>query len=77
MSKQKVVLNVDTGVDDAQAIMLAVSGQRAELLAVLCSMGNVGVEQAEKNTRRVLEVCQRSEVIVQMHAPKDPITNSL
>lgn len=55
-------MDVDCGVDDAQAIMLVLAAPNAELLAVTCTHGNTDVEQVCKNVLRVLEACKRLDV---------------
>lgn len=60
--KKKVVMDVDCGVDDAQAIMLVLAAPKAELLGITCVHGNTDVEQVCKNTLRVLEACKRLDV---------------
>jgi pyrimidine-specific ribonucleoside hydrolase len=50
-----VVLDVDTGVDDALAILFALRSPRVDLLAVTCVVGNVDVDSVVRNTLRVLE----------------------
>lgn len=55
-------MDVDCGVDDAQAIMLVLAAPNAELLGVTCVHGNTDVEQVCKNTLRVLEACKRLDV---------------
>jgi pyrimidine-specific ribonucleoside hydrolase len=59
-----VVLDVDTGVDDACAILLAALHPRLDLRAVTCVAGNVGVDQVVANTLRVLAAAGRSDVPV-------------
>ena len=59
---EKVILDVDTGIDDAQAIMLAVSLPNIEVLAITCVHGNVDVHTACINTLKVLRVCNRLDV---------------
>ena len=51
----RMVLVVDTGVDDALAIALAVRHPRIRLQAVLTSCGNVDLERVNDNTLRVLD----------------------
>lgn len=50
----RVILDVDTGVDDAMALALAVRLPGIELVAVTTVAGNVGIEHTTRNTRRVL-----------------------
>lgn len=61
MSK-KLLVDVDCGVDDAQAIMLALAAPNVELLGVTCVHGNTTVENVCKNTLRVLQACNKLEV---------------
>jgi purine nucleosidase len=59
-----LVLDVDTGVDDALAILYAAGSPDVDLLACTCVMGNVTVEQSVENTRAVLELAGLSGVEV-------------
>jgi inosine-uridine nucleoside N-ribohydrolase len=51
----KLILDVDTGTDDAVAIMAAALHPDLELVAVTTVNGNVPVEAATENTLRVLD----------------------
>lgn len=62
--KKKLILDVDTGVDDAQAIMLALADPNVEVLGIMCCHGNTPLENVLKNTLRVLKVCNRLDVSV-------------
>jgi pyrimidine-specific ribonucleoside hydrolase len=59
-----VVLDVDTGVDDACALLLAALHPSLDLRAVTCVAGNVGVDQVVTNTLRVLAAAGRHDVPV-------------
>ncbi|MCX2727697.1 nucleoside hydrolase [Thermomicrobium sp. 4228-Ro] len=50
-----VLLDVDTGVDDALALAMAVMLDELSLIAVTTVAGNVDVQRATSNTRRVLD----------------------
>ncbi len=50
----RVILDVDTGIDDALALALAVRLPDLELVAVTTVAGNVGIANTTANTRRVL-----------------------
>lgn len=52
---QKVILDVDTGTDDAVAIMLAALSKDLDLLGVCSVNGNRGIEFTTENTLRVVE----------------------
>lgn len=56
MSKIPLILNVDTGIDDAFAIMLAAASDSIELLAITTSFGNNTLEQTTENTLRIVEL---------------------
>jgi purine nucleosidase len=51
----KIIMDVDTGVDDAMALALAFSSPEIELLGVTTVAGNVSLDQATKNTLKVLD----------------------
>jgi purine nucleosidase len=59
-----IVLDVDTGVDDALALLYACASPEVELLAVTCIGGNVDARQVAENTRAVLELAGRRDVPV-------------
>ncbi|XP_019206770.1 uncharacterized protein LOC109196804 [Oreochromis niloticus] len=62
--KKKLIIDVDTGVDDAQAIMVALAAPNVEILGITCCFGNTPLENALKNTLRVLKVCNRLDIPV-------------
>lgn len=62
---KKIIIDVDTGVDDAQAIMVALADPNVEVLAITCCFGNTALDNALKNTLRVLKVCKRLDVRVE------------
>lgn len=62
MMKKKLILDVDTGVDDAQAIMVALAAPNVEILGITCCHGNTILDNACKNTLRVLKTCNRLDV---------------
>src|SRR2546430_5680985 len=53
----KLIMDVDTGVDDCVALLYALGAPDVELLAVTCVAGNVAEPQVEANTLAVLELC--------------------
>ncbi len=64
MSRIPVVLDVDTGVDDACAVLFAARHPGLDLRAVSCVAGNAEVDQVVANTLLVLEEAGRPEVPV-------------
>ncbi|KAL4233060.1 hypothetical protein ACF0H5_007746 [Mactra antiquata] len=61
---EKYIIDVDTGVDDAQALMLALSRPDVEVIAITCVFGNVLLDQVCLNTLKVLTVWNRLDVPV-------------
>ena len=59
-----VILDVDTGVDDACALLLAALHPDLELRAVTCVGGNASVDDVVRNTLKVLDVAGRPDVSV-------------
>ncbi|TPR14857.1 nucleoside hydrolase [Apilactobacillus timberlakei] len=64
MAKKKLILDLDTGVDDAMAIAYAVAAPDADLVGIVNSYGNVVVEQAAKNSLQILDLLGASDVPV-------------
>lgn len=58
---KRLILDVDTGVDDAMAITMAL-GLNHVVEAITVGAGNTDMENAYKNTLRVLEVLNRTDV---------------
>ncbi|XP_077393485.1 nucleoside hydrolase isoform X2 [Festucalex cinctus] len=75
--KKKLLLDVDCGVDDAQAIMLALAAPNVDLLGVTCVHGNTTVENVCRNTLRVLQACGRLEIPVFKGAAKALLGNTI
>ncbi|MGP5220555.1 nucleoside hydrolase [Arthrobacter rhombi] len=61
---RKVVVDTDTGVDDALALMLLAADPEVEILAVLSVFGNCHGDRAADNARYVLDTCGREDVPV-------------
>ncbi len=60
----RLILDVDTGIDDAMALLYACGSPEAEIVAVTCVGGNIGAAQVATNTRAVLELVGRDDVEV-------------
>ncbi|XP_062390094.1 inosine-uridine preferring nucleoside hydrolase isoform X1 [Sardina pilchardus] len=72
MSKmtKKLLIDVDCGVDDAQAIMIALAAPNVQVLGITCTHGNTVVDNVCKNVLRVLQVCGRLDIPVFRGATK-------
>jgi pyrimidine-specific ribonucleoside hydrolase len=64
MTPVPVILDVDTGVDDACGLLLAALHPDVELRAVTCVAGNASVDEVVRNTLKVLDVAGRPDVPV-------------
>ena len=62
--RKKLILDVDTGTDDAVAIMLAALHPALDLIACTTVNGNAEVEHCTDNTLRVLDYIGRSDIPV-------------
>jgi purine nucleosidase len=65
-----LILDVDTGIDDALALAFAVCSADVELVAVTTLAGNVDVERTTANTLRVLDWLEASSVPVHRGASR-------
>ena len=65
-----VLLDVDTGVDDALALLLAVRHPELDLRAVTCVAGNAPVDQVVRNTCIVLDEAGAGDVPVAQGAAR-------
>ena len=59
-----VILDVDTGVDDALAILLAVRHPALDVRAITCTGGNAPLTQVVMNTMRVLDAAHAGSIPV-------------
>ncbi|PRS13954.1 nucleoside hydrolase [Bacillus sp. FSL K6-4563] len=63
-NKKKLILDVDTGIDDAIGILLAVKSQQFDILGITTVCGNVSVDAATLNTCKVLELVEADNIPV-------------
>lgn len=63
-AKIKVLIDVDTGIDDALALLHACASPEADILGVTTVSGNVDLKRATRNTRAVLALAGRSDIPV-------------
>lgn len=71
--RRRLVLDLDTGVDDALALAYALGSPEVELVAVTCTYGNVTVDTAVRNTRALLVLLGHPEIPVYRGADR-PLT---
>ncbi|GHD01266.1 nucleoside hydrolase [Zhihengliuella salsuginis] len=68
----RILLDNDTGIDDALALAYLAACEHVELVAVTSTPGNVGVEQVAANNRALLALCGRPDVPVLIGA-REPL----
>src|SRR5271170_7073700 len=73
-----LIIDVDTGIDDAFGLLYALAQPSIRVLGVASVAGNVDLAKATRNTRAVLALCGRSDIPVWpgcaaplLHAPED------
>jgi len=66
---EPIVMDVDTGIDDAMALLYACAHQGAHILGVSTVVGNVSLAAATRNTRAVLALARRDDIPVWPGAP--------
>ncbi|WP_305095021.1 nucleoside hydrolase [Prescottella sp. R16] len=64
-----LIVDVDTGIDDAIALLYLLSHDDADVVAVLSTAGNVPTEQVVENNLALLELCGRTDIEVAAGAP--------
>ncbi len=63
-NKVKMILDLDTGIDDALALAYAVADPDIDLIGVVASYGNVTMEESVTNTLELLDMLNRKDVPV-------------
>ncbi|XP_057696832.1 inosine-uridine preferring nucleoside hydrolase [Corythoichthys intestinalis] len=64
MSEKLLIIDTDCGIDDAQAILLALAAPHARVLAVTCVFGNASLDDVCQNVIKVIAVGQREQIPV-------------
>lgn len=70
MPVHPIVLDVDTGTDDALAILYAVQHPDVDVRGISCVAGNASLEQVVANTHKVLDAASAPEIPVAAGAVK-------
>lgn len=75
--KKKVILDVDTGIDDAIGIILAATAPEIELLGITTVSGNIDLESATRNTLRVLKLINRQDTVSVYKGSEKPLSRDI
>lgn len=76
MNLTPVILDVDTGIDDAFAILFAARHPSIKLLGITCVDGNTNLSQVVKNTLLVLDAAGAKDIPVALGATRPLIEKS-
>ncbi len=71
-----LLLDVDTGIDDALALLYACASPEADVVAVTCIGGNVDARQVAANTLAVLDLAGRPDIPVYLGS-EQPLKKAL
>src|SRR5215212_4233849 len=74
--RMRLLLDVDTGIDDSLALLYACASPEVELVGVTCIAGNVKLDDVVPNTLAVLELAGRGDVPVAA-GPPQPLVKPL
>ncbi len=64
MKKTPIIMDVDTGIDDAVAIMLALSSEKLDVKGITVVAGNQTLEKTLNNTLSVVDYLDKGEIPV-------------
>ncbi|MFE7745610.1 nucleoside hydrolase [Nocardia sp. NPDC057455] len=70
--RQKIILDVDTGIDDSLALLYLLGSPEAEVVGIAATAGNVAAAQVAANNLAWLEICHAPEIEVALGAA-DPL----
>ncbi len=62
LKKRKIILDVDPGIDDSLALLLALLSNQFEVLAITIGSGNVDIHQGAKNASKLLALIKQEHV---------------
>ncbi|MGH2382475.1 MAG: nucleoside hydrolase [Candidatus Limnocylindria bacterium] len=65
-----LILDVDTGIDDMIALLIAATSPEINLRGVTCVAGNVEIHHVARNTGQILRMVGRGDVPVSIGAAR-------
>lgn len=75
-SPRRIILDVDPGIDDAMAMLLAMQSPELQIEAITVVSGNVIVDQGAENALKIVELAGREDIVVAKGA-KYPLQRKL
>lgn len=76
MEKRKVIIDCDPGIDDALALILALSSPELEVVGITTVSGNVRADQGAKNALKVLALMGKQHIKVYV-GEEEPLAREL
>ncbi|HLR36136.1 MAG TPA: nucleoside hydrolase [Tissierellales bacterium] len=64
MKMKKVIIDVDTGIDDALALILAIKSKKLDVKGITTVAGNVPARTATVNTLKILKILEKEDIPV-------------
>ncbi|MGO4108996.1 nucleoside hydrolase [Paenibacillus sp. YAF4_2] len=77
MNRTKMIIDADTGIDDALAILYGLKSPKIDMEGITTVFGNIPVEMATDNTLRILKLAGREHEIPVSEGAGRPLTRSL
>ncbi|WP_240633021.1 nucleoside hydrolase [Paenibacillus montanisoli] len=77
MSKPTILIDADTGIDDAFAILYGIKSGKADIIGITTIFGNIPVEQATENTMRVLKLAGKENEIPVSQGAAQPLVRKV
>src|ERR687897_2541253 len=74
---KKVLMDVDTGIDDAVAIMVALQSPEIEVIGITTVTGNVTARAAALNTLGILRVMDKESKIPVLKGASTPLSKKI
>ena len=76
MARKPIIIDCDPGVDDAIALMLALTSSELTVMAITVVAGNVPLALTQRNARQICELLGRSDIPIYAGCPR-PLVRSL
>lgn len=77
MNKRKIILDVDTGTDDAVALVMGMLCDEFDLLGITTVNGNIEVKLTTDNSLRVVECCDKQGQVEVYQGAEYPMVSTL
>ncbi|AOW92618.1 nucleoside hydrolase [Rhodococcus sp. WMMA185] len=74
MSTRRLIVDVDTGIDDSLALLYLLASPEVEIVGIASTAGNVPAAQVAANNLNWLEVCRARDIEVALGAPVPLVT---